>query len=58
MKKTRSEKSRDTVPLRSPGVDSQPGGIDSLGSIPGLLKRLQIGAPYCRTVPGAAGGGS
>jgi hypothetical protein len=23
--------------LRSPGIDSQPGGIDSLESIPGLL---------------------
>jgi hypothetical protein len=30
--------------LRSPGIDSQPGGIDSLGSIPGLLIRLQIRA--------------
>ncbi len=30
--------------LRSPGIDSQPGGIDSLESIPGLLKRLQIRA--------------
>jgi hypothetical protein len=28
--------------LRSPGNDSQPGEIDSLESIPGLLKRLQI----------------
>ncbi len=28
--------------LRSPGIDSQPGGIDALESIPGLLKRLQI----------------
>ncbi len=30
--------------LRSPGSDSQPGGIDSWESIPGLLKRLQIRA--------------
>ncbi len=30
--------------LRSPGIDSQPGGIDSSGSIPGLHKRLQIRA--------------
>jgi hypothetical protein len=35
--------------LRSPGIDSQPGGIDSLESISleaihGLLKRLQIRA--------------
>jgi hypothetical protein len=29
---------------RSPGIDSQPGGIDSLESIHGLLKRLQIRA--------------
>jgi hypothetical protein len=29
--------------LRSPGIDSQPGGIDSLESIVGLLKSLQIG---------------
>ncbi len=29
----------------SPGIDSQPGGIDSLESIPGLLERLQIRAP-------------
>jgi hypothetical protein len=28
--------------LRSPGIASQPGGIDSLTSTPGLLKRLQI----------------
>ncbi len=28
--------------LRSQGIDSQTGGIDSLESIPGLLKRLQI----------------
>ena len=27
---------------RSPGIDSQPGGIDSLESVPRLLKRLQI----------------
>jgi hypothetical protein len=25
--------------LRSPGIDSQPGGIDFLESIPGLLKK-------------------
>ncbi len=30
--------------LRSPGTDFQPGGIDSLASIPGLLKRLKIRA--------------
>ncbi len=30
--------------LRSTGIDSQPGGIDSLESIPGLLKLLQIRA--------------
>ncbi len=30
--------------LRSPWIDFQPGGIDSLESIPGLLKRLQIRA--------------
>jgi hypothetical protein len=30
--------------LRSPGIDSQSGRIDSLESIPGLLKRLQIQA--------------
>jgi hypothetical protein len=30
--------------VRSPGIDSQPGGIDFLESIPGLLKRLQIRA--------------
>jgi hypothetical protein len=30
--------------LRSPGIDFQPGGIDSLESIPGLLIRLQIRA--------------
>jgi hypothetical protein len=29
-------------PLRSPGIDSQPGGVDSSESIPGLFKRLQI----------------
>jgi hypothetical protein len=28
--------------LRSPGFDSQPGGIDSSKTIPGLHKRLQI----------------
>jgi len=32
--------------LRSPGIDSQPGGIDSLESIPVLLKCLQIRALY------------
>ncbi len=30
--------------VRSPGIDSQPGWIDSLESITGLLKRLQIRA--------------
>jgi hypothetical protein len=30
--------------LMSPGINSQPGGIESLESIPGLLKRLQIRA--------------
>jgi hypothetical protein len=29
--------------LRSPAIDFHPGGIDSLVSIPGLTKRLQIG---------------
>jgi hypothetical protein len=29
---------------RSPGIDSQPGGIDSSEAISGLLKRLQIRA--------------
>ena len=33
--------------IRSPGIDSQPGGIDSSESIPGLHKRLQIRAQYC-----------
>ena len=28
--------------LRGPGINSQPGRIDSLESIPGLIKRLQI----------------
>ncbi len=28
--------------LMSPGIDSQPGGIDSSESIPGIHKRLQI----------------
>ncbi len=30
--------------LKSPGKDSQPGGIDSMKSVPGLLKRFQIWA--------------
>jgi hypothetical protein len=30
--------------LRSPGIDSQPGGIDSSESISGLIKSLQIRA--------------
>jgi hypothetical protein len=30
--------------LRSPGIDSQPGGIESSKPIPGLLERLQIRA--------------
>jgi hypothetical protein len=30
--------------LKNPGIDSQPGGIDSLESIPRLLMRLQIRA--------------
>jgi hypothetical protein len=30
--------------LRSPGIDTQPGGIDSSEPIPGLHKRLQIRA--------------
>jgi hypothetical protein len=30
--------------LRSTGIDSKPGGIDSLETIPGLLKRLKIRA--------------
>ncbi len=30
--------------IMSPGIDSQPGGIDSSEAIPGLLKRLQIRA--------------
>ncbi len=36
--------------LRSPKIDSPPGGIDSSESISGLLKRLQIRAvqkPCC-----------
>jgi hypothetical protein len=63
MKKTRSKKSRDTVPQlrnRCQGNDSArqriysciqirvqatwAGGIDSLESIPGFLKRLQMRA--------------
>jgi hypothetical protein len=32
--------------LRRPGIDFQPGGIDSLESIPGLLNHLQIRALY------------
>jgi hypothetical protein len=35
--------------IRSPGIDSQPGGIDSSESIPGLHKRLQIRTPVLRT---------
>ncbi len=34
----------EPVFVRSPGIDSQPGRIDFLKSIPGLLKRLQIRA--------------
>ncbi len=34
--------------IKSPGIDSQPGGIDSLESIPGLHKRLKIRAQYSR----------
>ncbi len=34
--------------LRSPEIDSQPGGIDALESIPGLLS-LQIRALKCVT---------
>jgi hypothetical protein len=30
--------------LNGPGSDSQPGGVDSSESIPGLLKRLQTWA--------------
>jgi hypothetical protein len=36
-------------PLRSQGIDSQPGRIDTLESIPGLLKHLQIWAPTRQT---------
>jgi hypothetical protein len=42
--------------LRNPGIDSQPGGIDSSESITGLFKRLQIrtqvrtlSSPLCLT---------
>jgi hypothetical protein len=31
-------------PFKEPRIDSQPGGFDSLKSIPGLLQRLQIRA--------------
>jgi hypothetical protein len=43
-----SSRARICKPLRSPGIDSQPGGIDSLELIPELLKRLQMAAqsPY------------
>jgi hypothetical protein len=33
-------------PSRSPGIDSQPGGIDSSESIPELHKRLQTCSGY------------
>ncbi len=36
--------------LRSPGIDSQPGRIDSLESNPGLLKRLQIWAQFSNSL--------
>ncbi len=36
--------------LRSPGIDSQPGRIDSLESIADLLKCLQIRATETETV--------
>jgi hypothetical protein len=45
-----SDSARDTSEpvfvnlLRSPGIDSQPGGTDSSEFIPGFLKRLQIRA--------------
>jgi hypothetical protein len=42
--------------LRSPAIDSRPGGIDSLESISGLLKRLQIRAPSTGTVPAIRSG--
>jgi hypothetical protein len=38
--------SGQTVPLRSPGIVSQSGVIDSKESNPGLLKRLRIWALY------------
>ncbi len=38
--------------LRRPGIDSQPGEIDSSESIPGLHKRLQIWALNCDSGPG------
>jgi hypothetical protein len=39
---TDSWKSRDSVPLRSPGIDSQPGGINSSESIPGIQECWEI----------------
>jgi hypothetical protein len=39
-------------PLRSPGIDSQPGGIDSSEAISGLFTRLQIRAQETETYAG------
>jgi hypothetical protein len=39
--------------LRSPGIDSPPGGIDSSESISGLLNRLKIPEPVFVNVYGA-----
>ncbi len=36
--------------LRGPGIDSPPGGIDSLESISWLVKSLQLRAPNTGTV--------
>jgi hypothetical protein len=37
-------------PFKEPGIDNQPGGIDSLESNPGLLKRLQIRAQFYKSL--------
>jgi hypothetical protein len=41
--------------LRRPGIDSQAGGIDSLESTPGLLKRLLIRALLAQMSPWGGG---
>jgi hypothetical protein len=43
--------------LKSPGIDSQPAGIDCSKSIPGLHKRLQILALKTRHLVGELGVG-